>query len=134
MTKTLKTIVLSAVAAALLSAPATAGGSISLTYAPTDAKDAQVLSTGLALYSIFNGMKANGGHITQDGFNNLAGIAQNGGGNLGVLEQHGNGHVGTIEQNGNNNSCGLFQFGEATEGHCVQNGNDQSSATVQIGF
>ena len=120
------------IGSAALTAPAFADGSLSISYAPTDPDEAQALGTGLALYSLFNGLK--NGSITQNGIGNAAGVAQNGSGNNGVIYQEGNGHNGTIEQNGNNNSCGLFQFGENTDGHCVQNGNGQSAATVQFGW
>lgn len=122
-----------AIATAMFAAPAAAGGSVSLSYNPTDAHDAKVLSTGLRLYSLFEGV-TNGAKISQDGTNNEAGVAQHGGGNLGVVHQEGNGHSGTIEQNGNNNTYGLFQFGENTDGHVAQNGNGQSGATFQFGW
>lgn len=121
-----------AIGSAALTGPALAGGQISIGYAPTDPDEAKALQLGLGLYSMFNGLK--NGSITQNGHNNMGGIAQNGWGNNGVLYQDGNGHNGTIEQNGHDNSCGLFQFGENTDGHCVQNGDGESSATVQFGW
>ena len=44
------------------------------------------------------------------------------------------GPPGTVDQNGNNNSCGLFQFGEATNAQCLQNGDNQSGITTVFGF
>jgi len=117
-----------------LTAPAHAGGQVSISYAPTDPDEAQVLGTGLQLFSLFQGMSASGGNISQNGFGNAAGIGQNGSGNHGLILQEGNGHEGTIEQNGNNNNCGLFQFGENTNAQCDQNGNGQSSLTTVFGF
>lgn len=135
--KTLTTLMAGLVAiglgSALLTVPASANGSVSITYNPHDAKHARELKTGLALYSLFKGMQSGAG-ITQDGLNNLAGISQNGSGDLGILEQHGNGNSGSIEQNGDNDTCALFQFGNNTNGKCVQNGDDQTAATVQVGF
>ena len=116
-----------------IATPALAAGQITIGYAPTNAQDAQALKTGLAVYSLINGM-SQGANIQQNGAANLAGILQNGSGNHGVLVQQGSGHTGTIEQNGNNNSCGLFQFGKNTSGSCVQNGDDGAAAAVQIGF
>ena len=42
----------------LLSAPAHAGGSVSLTYAPANAQDAGVLATGLRAYSLYRGWRS----------------------------------------------------------------------------
>ena len=117
-----------------LTAPAYAGGQVSLSYTPTDPDEAQALGTGLQLLSLFQGMSASGGNISQNGFGNAAGIGQNGSGNHGLIMQEGNGHEGTIQQNGNNNNCGLFQFGENTDAQCAQNGNGQSSVTTVFGF
>jgi len=135
--KILKTLTASLVAAtigsAVLAGPAAAGGSISLTYAPTNAQDAQALQTGLAIYSLFQGIQS-GADITQLGLNNMAGIAQNGVGNNGVIYQEGNGHTGTLSQNGNNNSCGIFQFGQNTQTNIVQNGDNGACANVTFGW
>jgi len=134
--KILKTLTASLVAAtigsAALSLPAAAGGSFSLTYVPTNTEDAQALRTGLALYSLFNGMQ--NGTITQYGFNNMAGLAQNGAGNLGVIHQEGQGHNGTLTQNGNNNACGIFQFGQNTSANVNQTGNNGTCATIAFGW
>jgi len=114
-------------------APAHAGGQVSITYNPKNAKDEKALKTGLALYSLFNNVK-NSGSIKQKGNNNSAGLGQNGKGNSGVIHQEGNGHNGTLQQNGNNNSYGLFQFGKNTNGNVTQNGNGRTGATVQFGW
>ena len=117
---------------AALTAPAHAGGSISIGITPTDPEHAQAMAAGMQIYSLINGAK--NGTIQQNGFGNMAGIGQNGSGNTGIIVQEGDGHNGTIEQNGNNNTCGLFQFGENTDGQCLQNGDGQTSATVQFGW
>jgi hypothetical protein len=105
------------------------GGSISLTYVPTNTRDARNLQTGLALYSMFNGI-ANGSSITQRGVNNLAGIGQLGSGNLGVVHQEGSGgHSATLNQYGRNNAHGIFQFGKNTSANVGQYGYGQTGAT-----
>ena len=121
------------IGSAAMTVPAAAGGSISLSYTPKNAKQKKALQTGLAIYGIVNAVK-NGGSIKQLGMNNLAGLAQNGSGNLGIIHQEGNGHSGTLQQNGNGNSYGIFQFGEGTDAQVVQNGNGLSGATVQFGW
>jgi len=116
----------------LASAPAHAGGSVSLSYQPTNRQDAHMLQTGLRLYALAEGIRS--GSIRQKGFGNAAGLAQNGRGNLGIVHQEGRGHEGTVTQNGDGNAYGLFQFGRGTSGHVVQNGNYQSGATFQYGW
>lgn len=118
---------------AALTVPAAAGGSISFNYTPKNAKDAQKLQAGLAIYGIVNAVKG-GASIKQLGQNNMAGIGQNGSGNFGVVHQQGNGHAGTLQQNGNGNAYGVFQFGENTRSDVVQNGNGQTGATFQFGW
>ncbi|WP_011580266.1 MULTISPECIES: hypothetical protein [Chelativorans] len=129
----IRTILSAAVlGACLASAPAHAGGSVSLSYQPTNPHDAHMLQTGLRLYALAEGIKS--GRIKQKGFGNAAGLAQNGRGNLGIVHQEGRGHEGTVTQNGDGNAYGLFQFGRGTSGHVVQNGNYQSGATFQYGW
>ena len=134
--KILKTLTASLVAAtigsAALTLPAAAGGSISLTYVPTTAEDAQALQTGLALYALFNGIQ--NGSITQLGMNNAAGLAQLGSGNLGIIHQEGNNHNATLTQTGNNNSCGIFQFGQNTNTNITQSGNNGACASLAFGW
>jgi hypothetical protein len=136
MTKMTKTLIASVVAvmigAAPLATPAAAGGSLSITYAPRDARHAQALETGLLIYGAVNQIK-NGG-IKQKGKNNMAGLGQNGSGNFGVVHQEGNGHHGTLQQNGNGNAYGLFQFGKHTNADVVQNGNGKVGTTFQFGW
>ena len=136
-TKTLKTltaaIAIVMIGSATLVSPAAAGGSISITYVPHDAKHEQALEAGLAIYGIVNAVK-NGASIKQIGKNNMAGLGQNGSGNLGIIHQEGKGNAGTLQQNGNGNAYGIFQFGKNNNSNVVQNGNGQVGATVQFGW
>lgn len=120
------------IGSATFAPPALAGGSISISVAPTNAKQEKAMRLGLGIYALANGFK-NGG-IKQKGLGNMAGLGQNGSGNLGVVHQEGNGHVGTVQQNGDSNAYGLFQFGKNTEGHVAQNGNGGTGATFQLGW
>ena len=135
--KTLKTLTAALLAAtigtAALTLPAAAGGAISFSYVPTNARDARALQHGLQLYSLFNALQ-NGATIRQFGMNNAAGIGQNGYGNTGIIHQEGSGHTGTLQQNGNNHAYGIFQFGQNTNANVVQSGNGQVGATVQFGW
>jgi len=137
MTHTLKTIMASFVAAtigaAALSTPAEAGGQISFTLTPKNAKEEKVMRTGLAIYAIVNAVQ-NGAHIEQNGNNNAAGMVQNGADNFGVVHQDGDGHSGTLTQDGNNNACGVFQFGQNTTVDTTQHGDNGTCATVAIGW
>ncbi len=117
-----------------LSAPAMAGGQVSVSFTPSDPDQQQALGMGLQMFSLFQGLSATGANAYQNGNGNAAGFNQNGSGNHGLVFQEGNGHEGTISQNGNGNNCGLFQFGENTDAECVQNGDGQSSVTTVFGF
>lgn len=134
-----KTHALTAVALAALIgsatfvAPASAGGSISFTYTPTNSRDAQDLRVGLALYSLFNGIQKNGS-ISQHGVGNRAGIAQHGLGDTGIIRQEGRGHSATLRQTGNDNTYGIFQFGKNTNANVAQYGYGQTGATFQFGW
>lgn len=135
MTTTLKTLMAGLVAAtfgtAAMTVPASAGGQISITVLPGNAKHEQAMRAGLGIYAIAQGVK--NGSIKQHGHNNSAGLKQFGQGNLGIVHQEGKGHNGTLTQNGNNNAHGLFQFGKNTNGHVNQHGG-QTGATFQFGW
>src|SRR5690606_32240310 len=64
--RTLKTLAAAALGTAILAGPAAAGGSLSVSYNPTNAQDALTLATALRLYALFEGVK-NGGKISQNG-------------------------------------------------------------------
>lgn len=121
------------IGSASLTSPAEAGGSVSLSFIPGSAEDAQAVRTGLQLYSLFQNAR-NGAMVRQRGVNNEAGVGQFGRGNHGIVHQEGRGHSGTLRQNGDRNSYGLFQFGKRTRGHVVQNGHGQAGATFQFGW
>ncbi|MBX5222925.1 curlin [Rhizobium sp. NLR8a] len=115
-----------------VSAPAYAGGRISLNLAPNNAQDAGLFSAGLRVYSLYRGLKD--ADIRQRGWGNAAAIAQAGRGNLGFVRQRGNGHSATLQQNGNNNAYGIFQYGRNTETDVVQDGDNGGGATFSYGW
>jgi hypothetical protein len=121
------------IAAAGLAAPAMAGGSISFSFTPTNANDAQSLQAGLQIYGLFNSMRQ-GANITQRGRHNMAGIGQNGAGNQGMIYQEGSNHSATLAQNGNSNTYGIFQFGRGTNVNVVQNGYGETATTFAFGW
>ncbi|MER9581982.1 curlin [Mesorhizobium sp. M0276] len=133
---TLKTLaavlVAGSIGQAALSAPAYAGGWVSVTFAPGNVRDAGALATGLRFYSLYRGL--HGASIRQSGHGNAAGIGQNGRGNLGIIQQEGNGHSATLQQNGNDNAYGIFQFGRTTDANVAQNGNAGGGATFSYGW
>ncbi|MER9020887.1 curlin [Mesorhizobium sp. M0898] len=114
------------------SAPAYAGGWVSVTFAPANARDAGALATGLRVYSKYRGL--HGARIRQSGHDNAAGLGRNGRGNLGVIHQEGNGHSAILRQNGNDNACGIFQFERNTEANVVQNGDRGGGAIFSYGW
>ena len=121
------------IATFMAAAPASAGGQIQINVAPQNADQDKAMRTGLALYSIVQGIKAQGG-ITQNGNGNKAGVAQMGTGNQGIIHQEGDGHNGNVQQAGNNNAYGLFQFGKNTNSHVGQSGNGGTGATFVFGW
>ncbi|QND68755.1 curlin [Mesorhizobium loti] len=125
-------LVAGSIGQAALSAPAYAGGWVSATYAPANARDAGALATGLRVYSLYHGLR--GASIRQSGHRNVAGIAQNGRNNLGIIRQEGVGHSATLQQNGNDNAYGIFQFGRYTDANVVQNSDGGSGATFSYGW
>jgi hypothetical protein len=125
-------VVAGGIGQAALSAPAYAGGWVSVAYAPADTRDAGALATGLRFYSLYRGL--HGASIRQSGHGNAAGIGQNGRGNLGIIQQEGNGHSATLQQNGNDNAYGIFQFGRNADANVVQNGNGGGGATFSYGW
>lgn len=137
MTKTFTKIFTSTLASATILAalamPAQAGGQIQFQINAQNQKDEKAIKTGLAFYSLYKGIKSQGG-ITQNGNGNTAGVAQNGFGNQGIVHQQGDGHNGSIQQTGNNNSHGLFQFGKNTTSHVNQTGNNGAGATFTFGW
>jgi curlin associated repeat protein len=128
-------LIATAAAAAIASAgfvqPAAAGGSVSYTYVPQTPKQAQMLSNGLRLYSMYQYSRANGGVINQQGLANSAGLSQSGSGNLGVIYQRGSNQAATLTQTGNNNTYGIFQFGNGGSANVAQTGNGQAGITIQ---
>lgn len=132
--KTLTTgLVAATIATAGLTVPAAAGGSVSLSFTPSNQREAAALRTGLGVYSVIQGVR-NGASVRQIGRDNFAGLAQNGSRNTGLIHQRGDGHSASLEQNGNGNSHGIFQFGRGTGANVVQNGNGRTGATVQFGW
>lgn len=118
---------------AALTTPAAAGGSVSISIAPTNADGDRAIRHGLRLYSLYNAVRG-GASIRQIGRSNAAGVAQHGRRNLGIVHQEGRGHNGTLQQNGDRNAYGLFQFGRNASGHVVQNGDRRTGATFQYGW
>jgi len=116
-----------------LATPALAGGGqLSISIAPQNAQDAQLLRLGLAVYALNQNIHANG-HVSQAGYGNAAGIAQGGPNNHAIIHQEGCNHTGTIDQRGGNNAYGLFQYGCNTNAAINQNGG-QSGLTFQFGW
>jgi len=123
---------LASAAALPLASPAEASGALSVNLAPSNAREAQALRLGLALYAIRQDVRANG-QVTQHGVNNAAGLYQGGPNNRGIIHQEGRGHTGTLHQTGGNNAYGLFQFGQNTNAQVIQTGG-QTGLTIQYGW
>jgi hypothetical protein len=128
-----RTALLAATIGGAFAAPAMAGGSLSLSYAPQDARQAQALQAGLQVYAIVKNVQG-GASVRQIGKGNSAALGQQGAGNLGIIHQKGKGHTGTLQQTGNQNAFGLFQFGKKTKAAVSQTGNGNSGAVFQFGW
>lgn len=119
--------------AAVGAAPAAhAGGTVGVTITPRG-ELAEVLSTGLSIYSLVQSRKSRA-KVDQRGAGNAAGIAQSGSGNFAKVVQRGRGHTGTISQNGDNNAFTTFQFGRRTTSHVTQSGNGNVGLGFQFGW
>lgn len=114
-------------------APASAGGSISISILPGNSRDARTLGAAMDIYSLIRSRKHRSG-IRQVGRNNRAGLRQNGRGNYGRIYQKGRGHTGTLAQYGDNNSYGIYQFGRNTNANVVQRGRGQSGVSFLYGW
>jgi minor curlin subunit len=119
--------------AALTATPASAGGSLSFEFTPSNPDEANAVRLGLALYAIGRAIEGDAS-VIQNGTGNAAGIGQFGNGNFGVIEQNGDGHAATLAQDGDNNAYGIFQFGTGTSGHVAQSGNGGTGLLFQAGW
>ncbi|WP_397542449.1 hypothetical protein [Roseovarius salis] len=117
----------------LVAGAASAGGSVSLTVEPQNASQAKIMKIGLGLYAAHEGIEA-GGHVSQAGDGNAAGLHQSGNGHLGVIEQDGDNHTATLSQNGAGHACGIFQYGEGTSADVSQSGHGDACLVVQAGW
>lgn len=115
-----------------LASPAAAGGSFSFAFNASNADEANAIRTGLTLFQVANDIHTNG-HVSQNGFNNLAALAQGGSGNIGIIHQEGSNHDATLVQENGNNACGIFQFGNGTSSDVYQGGGE-ACIVLQAGF
>jgi len=114
--------------------PAHAGGRIGFTVTPKG-QDAEVLRTGIALYSVARSLrKKNRAVVDQQGSNNAAAISQRGQDNVAGIFQRGRGNSGTISQDGNGNAFALFQFGKKGNTNVSQNGNGNVGVRFEGGW
>ena len=102
--------------AALTATPASAGGSVSFEFTPSNPDEEIAVRLGLALYAIGRAIESDAS-VIQNGDGNAAGIGQFGSGNFGVIEQNGEtgmyrqalvegtGHCETLATEGAGMSC-----------------------------
>jgi hypothetical protein len=112
-----------------LAAPAE---TLTATWSPRTAREADFLRGALALHAFRNALR-NEGSVRQDGRDNLAALSQSGRGNLGVIRQQGRGHSTVLEQSGDLNAQVILQGGRGAELEVVQEGGE-IGVTVQIGW
>ena len=113
--------------------PASAGG-ITVMVRP-DGETADYIQQGLAIYSIFQGLKEkNHARVNQKGKGNAAALSQNGGGNYGLIVQNGKGHTATVAQKGYGNALGVFQYGRNTSLDYTQFGRGDVGFIFQGGW
>ena len=129
----IRTTLIAAVLSVAVIAPASAGGSLSLSINPANQQQTRLVQTGLAIYALTKDIKGSAS-VRQKGRNNNGAVKQQGGGNLGIVHQEGRGHSGTLDQAGNGNAFGVFQFGKRTDAAVTQRGNGNAGAVFQIGW
>lgn len=125
---------LASVAMLHIAEPAHAGGQIGFTVTPKG-QDAEVIRTGIALYSVARSLRhKNRARVDQQGSNNGAAISQRGQDNWARIFQRGRGNSGTVSQNGNNNAFALFQFGKKGNTNVSQNGDGNVGVRFEGGW
>ena len=105
---------------------------LSYTWTPRTAGEADALRAGLMLYSLRENLR-NGGTVRQWGSDNFASLSQSGSGNFGTVLQRGDGHDAILEQNGGGNAHAIIQAGRGAEAEVVQRGGE-IGATIQLGY
>ena len=105
---------------------------LSYTWTPSTAEEADAFRAGLMLYSLHNELR-NGGTVRQWGRENFAALTQSGGGNWGAIVQNGSGHSATLTQTGGGNAHAIIQAGEGATAEVTQTGGE-AGITVQVGF
>ena len=125
---------LSLVSLPLMPQPAEAGGRVGFTVSPKG-QDAELIRTGLALYSLTRSFRKNNrARVSQQGSGNGAAVAQHGVNNSASIFQRGRGNSGSISQNGNNNAFALFQFGRRGNTAVTQNGDGNVGLRFEGGW
>jgi Curlin associated repeat len=117
------------VSLAPLAAPA---DTLSYTWTPRTAEEADALRAGLMLYSLHNELQ-NGGTVEGWGREHLAALTQPGSANWGAIVQDGNGHSASLTQTGGGNAHAIIQAGEGATAGVTQTGGE-AGITVQIGY
>ena len=121
-----------AVAIVALAPFAAQADTLSYTWTPRTAQEADALRGGLILYSLHNELR-NGGTVRQWGRDNFAALSQSGGGNWGAIVQNGSDHSATLTQTGNGNAHAIVQAGHGASADVTQTGGE-AGITVQVGF
>jgi hypothetical protein len=109
-----------------------AAETLSYTWTPRTAQEAEAIRLGLALYGLRQEIRS-GGSIRQWGRDNAAALLQSGEGNWGVIRQRGDGHRATLDQQGGGNAHAVLQAGEGAEATVTQTGREVG-VTIQFGF
>ncbi|MTJ05049.1 MAG: curlin [Sediminimonas qiaohouensis] len=116
-----------------LTAPAQAGGNLSVELTPRNAEEERAMRVGLGIYAVVQNAKQ-AANVNQRGNGNAAAIGQRGNGNYGAVHQEGDGHDASLRQSGNGNAYGIFQFGDGASGHVNQRGNGGTGMLIQYGW
>lgn len=105
---------------------------LSTTWTPQTARQADALRAGLALHALRNDLR-NGGTVRQWGRDNRAALRQSDSGNWGAIVQRGSGHTATLDQTGAGNAHAIVQAGRSAEAHVAQGGGE-IGVTLQLGY
>jgi hypothetical protein len=115
-----------------LATPAAADRSVSLTWEPRNAREAQAFQLALGLYALSREIRGSG-EIRQTGQGNAAVLIQQGG-SFGIIRQQGDGHQAVFDQRAQGQAYAIIQRGTGTQAQVVQTRPGATGLTLQYGW
>jgi hypothetical protein len=117
-----------------VASPALADRSLTLTWAPANAREAQALGLALGIYALSRDIQGSG-EVRQTGSGNAAALLQQGApGSFGLIRQQGHGHQATLTQTAPGQSYAIIQRGQGTTANIVQTAPGAGGITLLYGW